>query len=656
MSTLGFEDIELLDEFVVESREFLDDVEAKLISLERTRSLSGKPDRATLDAIFRAFHSIKGSSGFLDLPNLARVTHSAESLLDDLRAERYPLSGDHVTVLCDALDFSRDGLDIVSSAHTDVPLASRADSVAAQLAAVISASSTASQVVAEIATPAPPSAPPVAPAAPAPARDAAPLNARPPGPPRARPPVAANANPRTVRRDLFVPAPRAAATAPVPPRPAPIVPTAPASPTLVAAAPPAGGAPVVAAPRADSAAASAGVRRDTIRVDVEKLDAFMNLVGELILAENMVTHNEDMGKLEVESFQQASMHLNRVTRDLHDIAVAVRMVPVGGIFHKMERLVRDLAQKLDKDIELVTSGAATEVDKNLIETIADPLIHLMRNAIDHGLEPADERVARGKPARGTIRLDARHHGGEVWISVSEDGRGLSREHILQKAIDLGMVDAAAASSWPDATVYQLIFQPGFSTAAVVTNVSGRGVGLDVVRRNIQELKGRIEIASERGHGTTFTLRIPLTLAIIEGMLVAVGEAQYTIPLLSIRESIQIGKDTIRSLPDGRELADVRGTFVPIIRLARLHGLTSTVTNGILVIIEHEGKVAALQVDAMIGQRQTVIKPLPDYLGDHATIAGCSILSSGQISLILDLGGLTAHILAIRGVGCHEAAA
>ena len=627
MTTLGFEDVELLDEFVVESRELLDDVEVKLIALERTRTQSGKPDRATLDAIFRAFHSIKGSAGFLDFPHLVRVTHVAESLLDDLRADRFNLTGDHVTVMCDALDFSRDGLDIVSSAHSDAALASRADSVVEKLCNAIAASSSptgapiAPETVAPVAAVAPAPLPvevpepqpvevPVA-AAPPPATLVAPI------------PAAAPAAPRTVRRDAFVPD--------------------------------AEGEP--ARDGAPAPAAGAGGRRETIRVDVEKLDSFMNLVGELILAENMVTHNDEMASLEVESFQQASMHLNRVTRDLHDIAVAVRMVPIGGIFHKMERLVRDLAQKLDKDIDLVTSGATTEVDKNLIESIADPLVHLMRNAIDHGLEPPDERVRKGKPAKGTIRLDARHHGGEVWISVSEDGRGLDRDRILNKAIERGVVDPVVSSSWPDSSVYQLIFQPGFSTAATVTNVSGRGVGLDVVRRNIQELKGRIEIASEKDQGTTFTLRIPLTLAIIEGMLVEVGAAQYTIPLLSIRESIQIGKDTIRSLPDGRELADVRGTFVPVIRLASLHGLTNNdPTRGILVIIEHEGKLAALHVDAMLGQRQTVIKPLPDYLGDHSTIAGCSILSSGQISLILNLGGLTAHIKAVRGAGHHEAAA
>jgi len=644
VSNLGFEDVELLDEFVVESRELLDDAEVQLIGLERTRTQSGKPDRATLDAIFRAFHSIKGSAGFLDFSHLVRVTHVAESLLDDLRAERYSLSGDHVTVLCDALDFSRDGLDVVSSAHTDSALAARADSVVEQLRDAIAASSEAADGAAAAPEPAAPAAPEPAPTpvaeAPAPARQIA-----------IEPAPVASDKPRTVQRERLVTPGGAPTTLPPVTTIAPPV-TPPAQP---APAPPPGPAAAASAAPKPARPAAGAQRRETIRVDVEKLDSFMNLVGELILAENMVTHNDEMASLEVESFQQASMQLNRVTRDLHDIAVAVRMVPIGGIFHKMERLVRDLAQKLDKDIELVTSGATTEVDKNLIESIADPLVHLMRNAIDHGLEPPDERVAKGKPARGTIRLDARHHGGEVWISVSEDGRGLDRDKIAAKAVERGVVDPGVVSSWPDSAVYQLIFQPGFSTAAAVTNVSGRGVGLDVVRRNIHELKGRIEIASERDQGTTFTLRIPLTLAIIEGMLVEVGEAQYTIPLLSIRESIQIGKDTIRKLPDGRELADVRGTFVPVIRLADIHGLTThDPAHGILVIIEHESKLAALHVDAMLGQRQTVIKPLPDYLGDHTTVAGCSILSNGQISLILNLGGLTAHIKAVRGH--HEAAA
>ncbi|MFO0744414.1 MAG: chemotaxis protein CheW [Myxococcota bacterium] len=241
----------------------------------------------------------------------------------------------------------------------------------------------------------------------------------------------------------------------------------------------------------------------------------------------------------------------------------------------------------------------------------------------------------------TVRLEARHHGGEVWITVSDDGKGLDRERILKKAVERGLADEDTAASWPDSKVYGLVFQPGFSTADQVTEVSGRGVGMDVVLRNIQALKGRVEIASQAEVGATFTLRIPLTLAIIEGMLVEVAQSRFLIPLLSIRESFQCRAGMIHTLPDGREVTHVRGGFLPLVRIAEVQGLAHERQNdkGLLVIVEHEGRSAALHVDALLGQRQTVIKPLPDFFGEHPAIAGCSILSNGEIALILELGGL-----------------
>lgn len=375
----------------------------------------------------------------------------------------------------------------------------------------------------------------------------------------------------------------------------------------------------------------------SIRVDTEKLDELMNLVGELIIAETTVTKNPDLEGHDFENFQKAAINLNRLTRALQDITMAVRMVPIATTFRKMVRLVRDLSNKQKKRVELVLAGEDTEVDKTVVETIADPLLHLVRNSIDHGLESPDERVHNSKDATGRIWLDAKHQGGEVWITVRDDGRGLDPERILKKAIDRGI--AEPSRKYSEAEVFEFIFAPGFSTAAQITEISGRGVGMDVVRRNIEGVNGRVEVTSELGKGALFTLRIPLTLAIIEGMLVRVGRSYYTIPLLAIRESVKAQQRDITLLSDGSELLKLRRQHYPIIKLSELHGVPGAVSSaldGILVIVESGNRPACLLVDEVVGQRQTVIKPLPEYVKRVRGLAGCSILHNGEISLILDV--------------------
>ena len=381
--------------------------------------------------------------------------------------------------------------------------------------------------------------------------------------------------------------------------------------------------------------------RGNIRVDLEKLDALMDLVGELIIAETMVTHNPDLEGHHFESFQKAAIHLNRITRALQDVAMSVRMVPIGGVFRKMLRLVRDLAQKQGKHVQLLLAGEETEVDKTVVELIADPLVHILRNAVDHGLEPPEERERAGKPALGTIHLEARHESGEIWISISDDGRGLDAEAILEKAIERGLIDPSSHEP-SEAEIFRCIFQPGFSTARQVTDVSGRGVGMDVVRRNIEELRGRVEVASAPGRGTTITIRLPLTLAIIEGMLVRVGSTTYTVPLLSIRESVSVKEEDLTRLSDGQEMVHIRGQLMPMVRLYAYHGLepaSRRIEDGILVVVEDGGAPFGVLVDQILGQRQTVIEGLPPYLGPVRGISGCSILSNGDISFILDVGAL-----------------
>ena len=377
----------------------------------------------------------------------------------------------------------------------------------------------------------------------------------------------------------------------------------------------------------------------SIRVDTRKLDELMNLVGELIIAETTVTHNPDLEGHDFENFQKAALNLNRITRQLQDVTMQARMVPIETTFRKMIRLVRDVAGKQGKKVNLVTSGEETEVDKSVVETIADPLVHLIRNGIDHGLEDAAGRQSSGKASSGLLKLHAHHQGGEVWISITDDGRGIDPESVLKSAIKKGVADPERSYSRDE--ILQMIFAPGFSTAAQVTDISGRGVGMDVVKRNIERVNGRIDIDTELGRGTTFTLRIPLTLAIIEGMLVRVGGSFYTIPLLSIRESVKASRENLTIMSDGQEMLKLRERHYPITKLSDLSGgnTTQDLSQGILVLVESEANVACILVDEVVGQRQTVIKPLPEYLRNLRSLGGCSILHNGDISLILDIDAL-----------------
>lgn len=386
---------------------------------------------------------------------------------------------------------------------------------------------------------------------------------------------------------------------------------------------------------------SRSIVRQDIRVDLAKLDSLINLVGELVIAEAMVTRNPDLKGYEFENFERSSTHLNKIVRDLQDMTLSVRMIPIAGIFRKMIRLVHDLSTKAGKKIDLQLLGEDTEIDKTVSELLADPLVHLVRNSIDHGIETPQERSTAGKKATGELRLEAKHEGGEIWIIISDDGRGLNRDKILRKAVEKGMIQDDG-SNMNDQEVFELIFHPGFSTADKVTDVSGRGVGMDVVKKNIEKIKGHIDIQSKPGKGTQMILRIPLTLAIIDGMLVRVGKAQYTIPLLSIRESIQVEQDRITTTMDGQELVQVRNELIPVIRLYELHKIepdTKNLHEGLIVIVEYRDEFAGLLIDEILGEQQAVIKGLSNYVGSIKGISGCTIMGDGEISLILDTGGL-----------------
>ena len=383
------------------------------------------------------------------------------------------------------------------------------------------------------------------------------------------------------------------------------------------------------------------VKRTDIRVDLEKLDILMDLVGELVIAGAMVSSNDDVKDKGFEDFEKSSVHLNSIIKDLQDVAMNVRMIPIAGTFSKMMRLVHDLARKSKKKVKLITSGEQTEVDKTVIEMIGDPLVHIIRNAVDHGIEPEDIRKEANKGEFGNVSLDARYEGGEVWITIKDDGKGLKREVILNKGIEKGLVEGDG-SDMSDSDVFRMIFEPGFSTAAQVTEVSGRGVGMDVVKKNIEKLKGTIDIKSEEGIGTTFILRIPLTLAIIEGMLVRVGDTKYVIPILAILESVIIDESQITIAPDGSETVKIREKLLPIVRVYDLHKINPDsvkISEGILITVQYRDKQVCLFVDEILGQESIVVKGLSDYIGHVGGVSGCTILGNGDICLILDIGTL-----------------
>jgi len=408
---------------------------------------------------------------------------------------------------------------------------------------------------------------------------------------------------------------------------------------------------IVAAPedkRVKSSSPSEGLAphlnpvRNDIRVDLKKLDTLINLVGELVIAEAMVSGSLADAGIENEQLERAFHHLRRTTLDLQDVSMSVRMVPVAQTFRKMTRLVHDTTQKMGKKARLVLKGEDTEVDKTVIEQIADPLVHCVRNSIDHGLEMPDARKDAGKEEVGTITLEARHEESEIWIIIKDDGGGLRRDKILKRARERNLPGIEREATLTDSEVFNYIFEPGFSTAEQVTDISGRGVGMDVVRKNIEKIKGRVRIESHPGQGTSIIFEIPLTLAIIDGMLVRVGEAKYTLPLLLIQESIILSPERVTMGPDGLKMVEVRSRFIPIVQLGRLFGHATCAPlpdDGLVVLVEANQQTLALHVDEILGQQQTVIKALPNTYKKSRAISGCTILGNGEVSLILDVGGL-----------------
>lgn len=383
------------------------------------------------------------------------------------------------------------------------------------------------------------------------------------------------------------------------------------------------------------------IARHDVRVDLRKLDSLVDLVGELVVAEAMVTGSPTLKSIDDERFDRAVHQLRRVILELQDVTMSVRMVPVSQAFQKMVRIVHDVCTKTGKKARLEIRGEETEVDRTLVEHISDPLVHAIRNAIDHGIEPPEERIRKGKDETGLVVLEAGSESGEVWIRISDDGQGLNAQKILKKAVERGIVREDAALS--EQQIYELIFEPGFSTAEKLTDVSGRGVGMDVVRKNIADLKGRVKLQSRPGQGMTVSFHIPLTLAVLDGMLVSVGPNKYTIPLLAIQESYRPVENQLTMGPDGSEYIRIREELLPVVRLHRLFGLkpeSERLTDGICIIVDAQDRKMAFFVDTVLGQQQTVIKALPSQFMRSKTVSGCTILGTGEVSLIVDIAGIS----------------
>lgn len=388
--------------------------------------------------------------------------------------------------------------------------------------------------------------------------------------------------------------------------------------------------------------------QNLISVDLNKLDTLMNLIGEIVITESMVFGSVGMEGKRDESFEKASTQLQKLTDELQDIVMSIRMIPISGTFKKMQRIVRDVGKKLKKEVEFITMGESTEVDKTIIDGIADPLMHLVRNAMDHGLESAAERIAVGKNPVGKVILSAQNVGGDIIISVSDDGKGLDPAGILEKAKEKKLL-VKPEEEYSEKEILNLIMAPGFSTKETVTEFSGRGVGMDVVKKNIEKVGGSISIESEKGSGTNIFLKIPLTLSIISGMEVLVGEDIYEIPISNIRETFKITANQLIKDPDNNEMVMIRGVCYPLIRLHDIFEdkkCETHIEDGILMLVDSGDTFACLFMDDLIKKHQIVVKPIPKYLNHYSIknsgIAGCTILGNGSISLIVDIPAILDH--------------
>ena len=437
---------------------------------------------------------------------------------------------------------------------------------------------------------------------------------------------------------------------------APAAPVQTAAPAAQAAAPAQTAAPAQAAQEAPAQKSveqinnmlgnKGGAKQSLISVNLNKLDTLLDLVGEIVITEAMVTSNPDLKGLRLDNFQKAARQLRKLNSELQDTVMSIRMVPISGAFNKMTRIVRDMKVKLNKDVDLIFEGEETEVDKSIIDQLNDPLMHMVRNSMDHGIEDtAEERIAKGKPPKGKLTLSAYNSSGEVIIVIADDGAGINSQKVIEKAERNGLL-TKPMSEYSEKEIFNMIMLPGFSTNEQVTEFSGRGVGMDVVRKNIEKIGGSVSVDSKWGEGTSFIIKIPLSLSIVDGMEVSVGQSIFTIPISYIRESFKVKPSQLVKDTDGSEMIMIRGECFPLIRLYELYDLEPGISDlyeGIVILVEAEGKCACIFADELIGEQQVVVKPFSSLLNNFNVkqhgMAGCSILGDGSITIILDIGNI-----------------
>jgi len=632
--------------FFEESREGLDAMEAGLLALE-----DGQHDPEVINSVFRAAHSIKGGAGTFGFDAIAALTHVLETLLDELRSGKRALEGNAVDAMLGSVDVLRALLREVEHGQAADPAAVKA--VTDRLQAVLSGA--APVAVAAVKQEETPDAWQIG-FAPAPSlfmsgndplriiRELETLGSLHVEPRMARLPSFDQLDPLEayLAWDLGlvgkVPRSRIEDTFAwvVDDCELDIRPAAP--PSLAVQAPAAAVANIAEAAVKAPASGQQHEAESSIRVSVDKVDALINLVGELVITQAMLKQvSGGLDPAHAEQLLAGLDLLERNTRDLQEAVIGVRMLPVDAVFRRFPRLVRDLSSRLGKQVRLRTIGEGTELDKGLIEKIADPLVHLVRNSIDHGLEMPDVRRDSGKDETGTITLAASHQGGHIVIEVSDDGRGLNRDKILAKALERGL---SVPDNPTDAQVWDLIFQPGFSTADAVTDLSGRGVGMDVVRRNIQALGGEVQLESRTGAGTRVLIRLPLTLAILDGMTVSVAGETLILPLAYVLEALQPQPDDIRTMAGEGRVLRVRGEYLPILSLGQYYGYPDNPqAEPLVVVVEGDGQKIALEVDELIGQQQVVVKNIENNYRRISGVSGATILGDGRVALIVDIGGL-----------------
>lgn len=386
-------------------------------------------------------------------------------------------------------------------------------------------------------------------------------------------------------------------------------------------------------------------KQSFMSVNIDKMNLLMNLMGEMVIAESVVLQNPDLQVpgLDLSNFQKAAAQMSKITTEMQELIMSMRMMPLTNTFQKMNRTVFDVSRKLGKDIEFEMIGDTTEVDKNIIETISDPLMHLVRNAVDHGIETNEERLASGKTEKARVTLEAKNEGGKVWISVSDNGKGLNRKKLYKKAWENGILpDNRVESDYSDKEIFQFITYPGFSTKEQVTEYSGRGVGMDVVVKNIQKIGGVLDIESVEGQGSTMTMKIPLTMAIIDGIVMQNGNTKFVMETSAIKEFIHVTEDKVIHEPSGEEYVMIRGECYPILRLSQKYHLEDSVKSveeGVMLLLEYEGTSMCVLIDELIGTQEIVVKPIPSYVKKVHGISGCTQLGDGSIALILDVSGL-----------------